>query len=108
MRIGVNLSLRQFQKDNLVEKVQSILLETGLAPEYLELEITESIAMNAMMEMGIRLACREKRSISMPESRQLLMCLMHSAVTACTKKPGRCRKLLPILSSNGGNSSILD
>ena len=66
MRIGVNLSLRQFQKDNLVEKVQRVLLETGLAPEYLELEITESIAMkekrhiikilSGLRAMGIHIA----------------------------------------------------
>ena len=66
MRIGVNLSLRQFQKDNLVETVQAVLLETGLAPEYLELEITESIAMkekrhiikilSGLRAMGIHIA----------------------------------------------------
>jgi len=43
--IAVNLSAIQFQHDNLVSIVQQILQETGLEPSLLELEITESIAM---------------------------------------------------------------
>lgn len=42
--IAVNLSARQFQKDNLVSTIDAILEETGLDSRYLELEITESIA----------------------------------------------------------------
>ncbi|WNC15968.1 EAL domain-containing protein [Brevibacillus brevis] len=43
LKVSVNLSARQiFQKD-LVEMVTRILGETGLAPAWLELEITESI-----------------------------------------------------------------
>jgi diguanylate cyclase (GGDEF)-like protein/PAS domain S-box-containing protein len=45
IRVAVNLSLIQFQKNNLCETVTNILEETGLDPQYLELEITESIAM---------------------------------------------------------------
>ncbi|MGZ4164174.1 MAG: putative bifunctional diguanylate cyclase/phosphodiesterase, partial [Tumebacillaceae bacterium] len=45
LRVAVNLSLNQFQKKNLIETVTNILNETGLDPQYLELEITESIAM---------------------------------------------------------------
>lgn len=43
--MGVNLSLRQFQSPSLVEEVDHILRETGLDPEHLALEITESVAM---------------------------------------------------------------
>lgn len=43
--MGVNLSLRQFQSPGLVEEVDHILRETGLEPEHLALEITESVAM---------------------------------------------------------------
>jgi diguanylate cyclase (GGDEF)-like protein/PAS domain S-box-containing protein len=46
MRIAVNLSSRQFRKGNLVETVDRILKETNLDPQYLELEITESMMMN--------------------------------------------------------------
>ncbi len=42
LRISVNLSLRQFQQPNLIEIINQTLDETGLAPEYLELELTES------------------------------------------------------------------
>lgn len=45
LRISVNLSARQVQQKNLVEKISSILQTSGLEPELLELEITESIAM---------------------------------------------------------------
>jgi diguanylate cyclase (GGDEF)-like protein/PAS domain S-box-containing protein len=45
MHIAVNLSARQFQGQGLVEKVRGVLEATGLEPEYLELEITESITM---------------------------------------------------------------
>lgn len=45
MRMAVNLSMYQFKNPNLVAQVESILKETGLDPSYLELEITESIAM---------------------------------------------------------------
>ncbi|MEC5426048.1 bifunctional diguanylate cyclase/phosphodiesterase [Virgibacillus sp. C22-A2] len=43
--VSVNLSAKQFHQKSLVEKITSILEETGLAPEYLELELTESMAM---------------------------------------------------------------
>jgi len=43
--IGVNLSARQFQQRNLLGTISQILQETGLDPQYLGLEITESIAM---------------------------------------------------------------
>lgn len=45
MRVAVNLSIQQFQEEKFVSTVQNILQETGLDPHYLELEITESIAM---------------------------------------------------------------
>lgn len=48
LRVAVNLSARQFQQKNLLEVIQNILKETGLEPKWLELEITESIAMQDM------------------------------------------------------------
>ena len=45
LRAAVNLSVRQLQNPDLVDRVALILLEAGLPPEFLELEITESIAM---------------------------------------------------------------
>nr|WP_051331028.1 EAL domain-containing protein [Aneurinibacillus terranovensis] len=53
MVMAVNLSARQLYQSNLVEKIQLILEETGLSPEYLELEITESIMMNVHHALNI-------------------------------------------------------
>jgi diguanylate cyclase (GGDEF)-like protein/PAS domain S-box-containing protein len=46
MRIAVNISAVQFQNENFLNSVNNILEETKLKPEYLELEITESIMHN--------------------------------------------------------------
>lgn len=48
IQMGVNLSARQFQEPNLVEMVADILESTGLPCHLLELEITESIAMQSV------------------------------------------------------------
>ncbi len=45
LRIAVNLSARQFQESGLVGHVTEALAETGLEPRCLQLEITESSAM---------------------------------------------------------------
>lgn len=42
IKIAVNLSPRQFQQKNLVSIFKDIISKTELAPQYLELEITES------------------------------------------------------------------
>jgi diguanylate cyclase (GGDEF)-like protein len=44
LTIAVNLSLKQFRQPQLVETVARILTETELEPHFLELEITETIA----------------------------------------------------------------
>jgi diguanylate cyclase len=41
-KVSVNLSPRQFQHDDFPGVVHSILVETGLPPARLELEVTES------------------------------------------------------------------
>jgi diguanylate cyclase (GGDEF)-like protein/PAS domain S-box-containing protein len=43
--ISINLSSKQFQQLNLVKTVASIIEETGIAPEHLHLEVTESSLM---------------------------------------------------------------
>jgi diguanylate cyclase (GGDEF)-like protein len=47
LRAAVNLSVRQLQHADLVPKIQQVLSDTGLPPEKLEIEITESIAMRS-------------------------------------------------------------
>ncbi len=44
--IAVNLSPRQFLQPNLLEVVERSLKQAGVPPQYLELEITESLAMH--------------------------------------------------------------
>jgi diguanylate cyclase (GGDEF)-like protein/PAS domain S-box-containing protein len=66
LRVAVNISGHQFKHPGFLEMVDSTLAETGLAPENLELELTESVmmdnvdeavrTMNALKERGIYLA----------------------------------------------------
>lgn len=48
--VAVNLSVIQFRQSGLAQNIKKILKETGLSPEYLELEITENIAMHTEEE----------------------------------------------------------
>jgi diguanylate cyclase (GGDEF)-like protein/PAS domain S-box-containing protein len=64
--VAVNLSARQFQPRGLVPMVEKMLAETGCRPQWLELEITESLlldeddsvvyALSAFKEMGLSIA----------------------------------------------------
>ncbi len=45
LRVSVNLSMRQFQREDLLDRVSRILAETGLEPTRLVLELTESCLM---------------------------------------------------------------
>lgn len=66
MRFAVNLSARQFREGSLVETVTGALQASGLAPQLLELELTESIIMEKteqtiatlvqLNEMGIQVS----------------------------------------------------
>ncbi|WP_246191407.1 bifunctional diguanylate cyclase/phosphodiesterase [Aureimonas leprariae] len=46
LRVAVNLSPIQFRHSELVETVRQVLVDTGLAPHRLELEITESVLLH--------------------------------------------------------------
>lgn len=64
--VSVNLSFKQFQQKNLISKISSILKDTGLSSQYLQIEITESMAMqnpeytlkalHSLKSMGIKIA----------------------------------------------------
>ena len=66
IHVAVNISPRQFQQKNLVKMVAGILNSTGLAPELLELEVTENALINGYQNavdtlvglagLGVRLA----------------------------------------------------
>ncbi|MGJ9385907.1 putative bifunctional diguanylate cyclase/phosphodiesterase [Salipaludibacillus sp. CF4.18] len=44
--VSVNVSVRQFQQNAFLETVKGVLQNTGLEPQFLELEITESVMQN--------------------------------------------------------------
>jgi diguanylate cyclase (GGDEF)-like protein len=46
--VSVNLSVRQMKEQSLMDLIPEVLRETGLDPQYLELEITENISMHNM------------------------------------------------------------
>ncbi|MBN1473750.1 MAG: PAS domain S-box protein [Syntrophaceae bacterium] len=64
--MAVNLSLRQLVDENLIEDIDKALKDSGMAPELLELEITESMVMHnpgrmiavlaRIKNLGVRLA----------------------------------------------------
>ena len=66
LHIAVNLSARQFQQPDLADVVERVLMETGLPPSALDIEITESTAMqnaeltlstlNKLKKMGVRIS----------------------------------------------------
>lgn len=66
LRVAVNLSALQFRQRSLASTVQSTLSETGIDPDSLEIEITESAAMlnaeqtidvlSELREMGVRIS----------------------------------------------------
>jgi diguanylate cyclase (GGDEF)-like protein/PAS domain S-box-containing protein len=48
--VSVNVSPRQFEEARLVERVQQALRDSGLAPEWLELEVTEGVIMRDLQQ----------------------------------------------------------
>jgi diguanylate cyclase (GGDEF)-like protein/PAS domain S-box-containing protein len=66
LRVAVNLSPVQFQRGDLAKLVHEILLETGLSPARLELEITEGVligdfsgavaTLRRLKNLGVRIA----------------------------------------------------
>jgi predicted signal transduction protein with EAL and GGDEF domain len=65
-RLAVNLSARQFRQKDIAERIGLVLQQTGLPPNMLELELTESLLMDhseatshtlsTLSMMGIRIA----------------------------------------------------
>mgnify|MGYP003815808491 CR=1 FL=1 len=43
LRLSVNISVRQLEEPNIVATIERILRETGLDPNWLEIEVTESV-----------------------------------------------------------------
>ena len=66
LKMAVNLSARQFKQQDIVKTVSRVLEETGCRPQWLELEITESVIMESpeaaaeilqkLSDMGVHLS----------------------------------------------------
>jgi len=66
VRVAINVSAVQFRRQGFPEQVRRVLHETGLGPQYLELELTESVLLanaevtlsviQALKAMGLTLA----------------------------------------------------
>jgi diguanylate cyclase (GGDEF)-like protein len=66
LRVGVNLSGKQFYRSDLINVVSAALAETGLAARYLDIELTEGLVMtdidhalatmNALKGLGVQLS----------------------------------------------------
>jgi len=66
LKVSVNLSARQFKHQDIVKLVSCVLEQTGCQPEWLELEITESVVMenpesaaqtlHRLSDMGVHLS----------------------------------------------------
>lgn len=66
LAISVNLSGRQVAEPNLVETIQQVMADTGLPPEHLKLELTETLlmqhydtaieTMHRLRDLGIKLS----------------------------------------------------
>ena len=64
--VAVNVSPRQFAQPDLVDRVRAIIVETGIRPELLTLEVTESMTMgdadraaavlNQLRDLGVRIS----------------------------------------------------
>ena len=63
MRFAVNVSMPQFQQDNIHTLVSDCISRYGIPAEYLELEITESIAMDEPAEVSRKLERLKKIGI---------------------------------------------
>jgi diguanylate cyclase (GGDEF)-like protein len=66
VKVAVNMSGLQFRQESIAKTVARVLAETKLAPQYMELEVTESMIMgnaeatiatlNELKQMGVRLS----------------------------------------------------
>ncbi len=65
VKVSVNMSARQFSKRNITELIVEILEETGLKPEYLGIEITESVIMQDVKSTIAKLKQMHKMGISL-------------------------------------------
>ena len=65
LRVSVNLSVSQFKQENLIDMIDLVLEETGLAAAYLELEVTESLLITDVEQAIATLQQLKNRGIAL-------------------------------------------
>ncbi|MCC7167343.1 MAG: EAL domain-containing protein [Rhodospirillales bacterium] len=60
LRLAVNLSARQFQDSNLIDRIGGIMTETGISPARIDFELTESTVMSQPDQTAATLAALRK------------------------------------------------
>ncbi|APG27777.1 hypothetical protein A7E78_07965 [Syntrophotalea acetylenivorans] len=65
LRMAVNISACQFKQPDFIERLDQVFQETGLDPEYLEVELTESIVMERSEETLMTLTDLKIRGIKL-------------------------------------------
>ncbi|MBF0142296.1 MAG: EAL domain-containing protein [Magnetococcales bacterium] len=63
IRMGVNVSARQFQRHDLSETVDRALADTGLSPAFLDLELTEGAFMKEVDKAVVTLETLKKKGL---------------------------------------------
>ena len=81
LRLACNVSVRQLQNSEFITSIGEILSETGLPPDALELEITETMAMRQVEESRERLLSLKRLGVRISGRRGL------------PASRGRCRRL---------------
>jgi diguanylate cyclase (GGDEF)-like protein len=64
IKMSVNVSAAQFRRGGLVKAVKDALAESGLEPQYLELELTESILLHDEYNIGGQIAEMRQMGLS--------------------------------------------
>jgi diguanylate cyclase (GGDEF)-like protein len=64
VRVAVNISSMQFDREDSADQVAEVLEETGLTPEFLELELTESVVIKDFAESTRQLQRLKRLGVS--------------------------------------------
>ena len=65
LRIAVNLSARQFAEPDLLATIEQVLHETGLPPDSLEIELTESMMMDDVEGAITTMECLKRMGVKL-------------------------------------------
>jgi diguanylate cyclase (GGDEF)-like protein/PAS domain S-box-containing protein len=63
--VAVNLSAMDFKQGDLYDEISGVLLETGLSPAFLEIELTESVLMDQDVQVLETLAALSKLGVGL-------------------------------------------